>query len=372
MSEELNYTIEKLSKDLRTASRTLGKKEAQYLVDTYYQVQKERIAAEGRVRAASTDALPHDMMNYITEQMRVLERQIAISLDVFSANHPIGPWLRGVVGIGPIIAAGFLAYIDIHKAPTASHIYSYAGLDPQKEWRSRAYIDNLLREIRDTMDEWPAFLELCSRMGRKPLVILHQAELIPEIPTAEDAFSICNVLLGTRMKGRAEFSADAVLKELLGSRVAEGYENLVPQTHLKWSSITKALSRRPFSRELKVLCWKAGESFIKQSGNPNCTYGHIYQERKRLEIERNARGEFAAEAAKALKRFNYGKETISYKRYIEGKLPDGHIHARARRFAVKMFLSDLHAEMCRGILGTEPPKPYAIAHLNHAHLRGIK
>ena len=38
------------------------------------------------------------------------------------------------MGVGPIAASGFLAYIDIAKAPTVGHIWRFAGLDPTVSW----------------------------------------------------------------------------------------------------------------------------------------------------------------------------------------------------------------------------------------------
>ena len=35
---------------------------------------------------------------------------------------------------------------------------------------------------------------------------------------------------------------------------------------------------------------------------------------------------------------------------------------------MKLFLSHLHGEMHRRILGREPPLPYPIAHMGHAHV----
>ena len=51
----------------------------------------------------------------------------------------------------------------------------------------------------------------------------------------------------------------------------------------------------------------------------------------------------------------------------KGILPDGHIHARAKRYAVKLFLAHLHSVWYEIEFGREPPLPYAIAILGHAH-----
>lgn len=121
--------------------------------------------------------------------------------------------------------------------------------------------------------------------------------------------------------------------------------------------------KRPYNADLKVLCWKLGESFRRFHKNEQCFYGHLYAERKRQEIVKNEQGEFAEQAAANLARLK-DKTTITYKRNSEGKLSDGHIDARAARWAVKIFLS--HAlEVSMLYDGRKPPEPYAIAHLGH-------
>jgi hypothetical protein len=123
--------------------------------------------------------------------------------------------------------------------------------------------------------------------------------------------------------------------------------------------------KRPHNAKLKTLCWKIGESFVKMSGDERCFYGRLWRERKDLETQRNTAGAFAAQAAKALP--HYRATTEAHGHYATGHLPPAHIHARARRYAVKIFLSHLHAEWYRTVNGREPPKPFAIAILGHAH-----
>ena len=62
-----------------------------------------------------------------------------------------------------------------------------------------------------------------------------------------------------------------------------------------------------------------------------------------------------------------GKDTDAYKAYSIGKLPPAHLHARATRYAVKLFLAHLHEVMYVQHHGRKPPLPYAIGILGHAH-----
>lgn len=125
---------------------------------------------------------------------------------------------------------------------------------------------------------------------------------------------------------------------------------------------------RPWNARLKVVCWHAGECFKRFSKRDECYYGKLYVQRKEYEIARNDRGG-NAEAA---------RETLAAKRisdaatkaiYESGKLPPGRLDLRATRWAVKQFLADMHGEWYRREFGKDPPLPYPIAHLGHAHVR---
>lgn len=254
--------VQRLTRDLAKAAVTLSKDEARFLVDYYYISQRDRIRAGNQVRALNESQEPHGMLSWLGAQSDVLEGQIKRALKAYADGQAAGAWAQSVVGIGPIIAAGLLAHIEIEQAPTVGHIWRFAGLDPTVRWER----------------------------GQK----------------------------------------------------------------------------RPWNASLKTLCWKIGESFVKVKGNEADVYGKVYEERKALEHEKNARGEYADQAAAMLK----ARPTHAQKKtYAEGKLPDGHIHARAKRYAVKLFLSHYHAELYRQTFGKEPPLPYPIAHMGHAHLK---
>jgi len=123
--------------------------------------------------------------------------------------------------------------------------------------------------------------------------------------------------------------------------------------------------KRPWNASLKTLCWKAGQSFMKFSNRDECYYGYVYKERKAYEIARNERGDNKILAAEAMS--IYSKNTEAYKHVSNGVLPPGQIDARARRYAVKLFLSHLHGAWYETHFGTKPPLPYPLVHLGHAH-----
>lgn len=128
----------------------------------------------------------------------------------------------------------------------------------------------------------------------------------------------------------------------------------------------KAKKKRPWNARLKTLCWKIGDSFVKFHNNPKDFYGRFYVARKALEIERNERGDFADQAAAILEKKKFKKDTVAYKCYSKGVLPPAHIDARARRYAVKIFLAHYHQVGYFYLKGEMPPKPYVLDVLGHA------
>lgn len=124
--------------------------------------------------------------------------------------------------------------------------------------------------------------------------------------------------------------------------------------------------KRPWNAELKVLCWKIGESFVKLSNKEECFYGQIYKKRKEFEAQRNELCEFKDQAEAILKNKKISKNTEAYKWYSQGKLPPAHIHARAKRVAVKLFISHFCHVYWESTTGEKPPLPYAVAILKHA------
>jgi hypothetical protein len=262
--EEVRPQLTRLNRDLLGAAKTLTDREARYLVDCYYQMQEDRIRADARVREMSAGGEPCRLLDRYGEQAGVLERQLVRALDGYAEAQPIGRWCKGIVGIGPVIAAGLIAHLDITLAPTVGHFWRIAGLDPTRTWE----------------------------------------------------------------KGQ----------------------------------------KRPWNAALKVVCWKVGESFVKVSNHPRDVYGKVYAARKLLEQRRNDEGAFAEQAAAALAAKRFRPETGAAKAYRQGKLPPAHIHARAKRYAVKLSLAHLHGRWYQLRFGRPAPLPYAVAHLGHAHV----
>lgn len=266
---DLLQSVERMKRDIRAAAGQLSAQEARYLVDAYYQMQEDRIRAAHRVRALADSGEPNLVVQWLQTQSDVLEQQIKGALDKYSLSHPVGRWMRSVKGVGPVIAAGFLANINIERSTTVGRLWKYCGVAP-----------------------------------------------------------------GQRRK-RGE--------------------------------------KTDFNPSLKRLCFLTGECFKRlQSDDPKAYYRHVYDARKAYETEKNARGDYAEQAATSLAEKKFGAETQAKAWYDQGMLPPARIDLRSCRYATKLFLSHMHEVWWRHEYGTDPakpyPLPYAIAHLGHVDL----
>lgn len=251
-----------LDRATRKRVSDVDRDQARFLVDTYYRWQEHRIALRNQQRALAAAGLDTAVVGFFADQAETLEKQMVKVLDEWTDTLPVGRWAKQQKGIGPVLAAGLSAHIDITKARTAGAVWRFAGLDPTVKWE----------------------------------------------------------------KGQ----------------------------------------KRPWNADLRVLCWRIGDSFVKQSNREGAFYGACYRERKEFELARDERGENGAAAAASL-----GSRTVkdpALRKVLEsGHLPAGQLDLRARRWAVKLFLAHWFEVAYEAHHGEPPPVPYPIAIQGHAH-----
>lgn len=330
--------IEKLSKDLKEASRRLGRAEARFLVDAYYKMQEDRIRSSHQVRSLAEPVRdkpiePHDVIAWLQHQEEELEKQIRTALDYYSASDVAGVWARSVKGIGPVISAGLLANIEIEKAPTVGHIWRFAGLDPSSRWLGTVRATELVTEIIREVEEETGERE---KAGALSEAVLTRA--------------------AARINTRSELLM-ARLTDYASGDFRHGRADLI-----------RVLAKRPWNAGLKRLCFLIGESFVKVSNRPDDVYGKIYKARKEWETERNRRGMYADQAKAALAEKRFGADTDAFKHYSAGHLPPARIHLRATRRAVKVFLAHLHEVLYWTRYEQLPPNPWVLDYVpGHTH-----
>jgi hypothetical protein len=130
--------------------------------------------------------------------------------------------------------------------------------------------------------------------------------------------------------------------------------------------------KRPWNARLKSLClFRLGETLVKFSGKDECFYGRLYAAKKAEIAAANEAGGYTAYAGRRLEEKNFGKATAARAALEKGRLPDGQVHNRARRWAIKLFLAHLHEIEHWDFYGTPPPRPYVMEHRDlgdHRHL----
>jgi hypothetical protein len=73
--------------------------------------------------------------------------------------------------------------------------------------------------------------------------------------------------------------------------------------------------KRPWNADLKVACWKIGQSFIKTSEKPDSTYGKLWKTRKQEYWQRNLNGDYVETCKNVLATKNMGKNTMAIQWY---------------------------------------------------------
>lgn len=131
--EDIDFkALGKLTKDQRAAAATLGRAEARWLVDSYYQMQHRRIIEGNRQRAAQEAGEPNQAIDWLKGFNEVGENMLRAQLGRFAAAHPQGAWALSQCGIGPVISAGLVARLELR--PTVGAWWRLAGLDPTVTW----------------------------------------------------------------------------------------------------------------------------------------------------------------------------------------------------------------------------------------------
>jgi hypothetical protein len=256
ITESRNELINKI---VRTV--TLKQGDIAEMVSLYYDCQDLRIAHANKERTEP----PSELVEWLDFWMKAGEKVIHAKLAqwVEGDDSPVeAKWAYDQVGIGPIIASGLAAHVDVAKADSISALWKFAGQAP-------------------------------------------------------------------------------------------GFDRKVKGEKLAYNA------------RLKVLCWKAGQSFCKVSGKENATYGKLYVQFKAEEIRKNEGGLYVEAAKRELEKKKFKQDdSVTKKRLLAGKLSDAHLHARATRRTVKLFLAHYYM-VGREARGLPMRRPYAEQVLHH-------
>lgn len=259
------------------------------LVDIYYDFQGQRIQTQLRI-GASTRAntlTDEDLSMYgiqtIMENAKNFEKDIEKLIVRQLKNHALWTqYLSKIQGIGPLIAAGLISYIDdIEKFDHVSSLWQYSGYGMNRFC---------------TQCKKPTYVEVKYETG-KVAKKLHPIESCPQ----------CN-----------NKTIPVLQKRTIG------YQS-------NWND------------RLKVLAWKASNSFVKQSAAKS-KYRKLYDKIKKEEHKLHPK-----------KIVSNGKTSFN----------DGHLHNRALRKVSKIFLAHVW-QTWRRQEGLEATEPYVKQLLGHS------
>ena len=317
-----------LSGDLQATARDLSHQEARFLVTDFYLMQECRIRAGNQIESLK-GKVANPILRHFFKQFKCLEGQMRGTLKIFADHDEMGIWAQSIRGIGEVLSSGLIAHIDMMKAPTVGAIWRFGGYDPSLKWLSR------------------------KKSNQEVAAVLSELTTLKGLEKLEEAMRILVKRYGFKL-------------ETIRYNATHSF-NGKPKK-LTRDSLCASLCRRPYNERLHTLLWKIGESFVKFQNKPDDIYGKLFVARKAFENERNERGELADQAAKKLRDFDISTSKKAYAIYAKGQLPPGHIHARAKRWTVKLFLSHWHHVAHWETFGRAPIKPYPLVRIpGHTH-----
>lgn len=401
--------VAKVSKEEKEAliNASSNKKIVGYLVDQYYQSQDYRITAENQARAVlqGFDESDRDQFIFIEKEKDNARAQEALNkkyMDIVTDTIPVCQWMKSITGIGPVLSAYLYSAFDVKVGRYNTNFLSYAGLnDNNNPWlgteKAKALVkeavqyrqerlDAITKILEDHIDNkksYDAFMKTLKRIGKNVEVDMYFDDTRNEILASTDIdinkiedLDISSFFDYIKLAANPKL-CDDILVSYVARKTTRNPNNVWKGVKNNWSrkkSKTKApsvddleayLAKPPYNKDLKRTMFIVGDMFIKNSGREKSLYGKIYKQKKLEYIMKNENGEYAEDAKRILAEKNWDTNTATYKRLSEGMLSDAHILARARRYAVKLFISHVFEAMYYAEYREEPPKTYVIQYMGH-------
>ena len=279
---------------IRAAAVDMSKREVRFLIETHQKWLALYQSTRSRASFLHEQSQNNENIKFLSKSVLGMRNDITGFLGLWVENHPAAKYFRdNVNGVGPFIAAGLAAYIDIDKCKNHySSVWFYAGLTPNSRPPLQKEADELIQMALDKFVE---------KHGDKA------------------------------HKDHVRFIANALNRS---------YEKMLKYCSrksgpLNWRSIYGAIVHPQYCVALKLLCNSLGNDIIKHKS----LYQDLYRYRHNYETKNNNDFAYKKLADTQFKRFNFDPKKVAYKAYAQGKLPQGHVNARARRWAVKVLLA---------------------------------
>lgn len=309
----------------------------------FYDLQKLRIQQGNRAGSATImlEEADREFHNKRAGALNSLERAELRNVERLCKKEPIYEWLRKQRGVGPTLAGVIISEIDVHRAPTVSALWRFAGLDVRGSgWT-------------DTLD--------------------YDAEHTPE--DAEFTAADLNAMDDVRIHDEpVVFSEGDAMFYLKHETPSHRYWISDDGAKVRAQHFVSGHAPRPTKgQKLGYNAWLRtklvgvmADCMIK-SKSPWREFYDQYKHRKQHSVVQQC---MACEGTtKAKKGENKGKKCKNCNG-TGGPAPwgesDGHRHRAAMRYMVKMFLAQLWEEW-RKLEGLEIPRRYSEAVLGRVH-----
>lgn len=395
-----------------------SKESLKCLVSFYYQYQGQRIANDDRIRKISKGMNKNGnedsmlALKYLADSNREMEKQLKAMLGAYSVTTKVGKWLNDIVGIGPCISAGLLAYFNISEnMRSCQSFYNYAGLnDNNIPWLSKDDVKKVMNKADEIISarveerkaayktfqnpKWKSYMKklATTNMDQAYASLIHgysedtiKDSIIGIIGDSDMAREFVDALVRDCEKYQYgprtwyntivyEFNAKEPSPEymvtiaILTNRTYKNiFNGAVDRTkngngRRTYDRLARFLNMPPYLKELKVLCFKIEDSFAKQISRGSL-YGKLYKQRKEYELKKNDNGDYADIALRLAERTS--KKDLKKFYLEEKKLTNKHIDRRARRWACKIFISHLFDAMYIDAYGRTPDLPTVFNSGNH-------
>lgn len=395
-----------------------SKESLKCLVSFYYQYQGQRIANDDRIRKISKGMNKNGnedsmlALKYLADSNREMEKQLKAMLGAYSVTTKVGKWLNDIVGIGPCISAGLLAYFNISEnMRSCQSFYNYAGLnDNNIPWLSKDDVKKVMNKADEIISarveerkaayetfqnpKWKSYMKklATTNMDQAYASLIHgysedtiKDSIIGIIGDSDTAREFVDALVRDCEKYQYgprtwyntivyEFNAKEPSPEymvtiaILTNRTYKNiFNGAVDRTkngngRRTYDRLARFMNMPPYLKELKVLCFKIEDSFAKQISRGSL-YGKLYKQRKEYELKKNDNGDYADIALRLAERTS--KKDLKKFYLEEKKLTNKHIDRRARRWACKIFISHLFDAMYIDAYGRTPDLPTVFNSGNH-------
>jgi len=303
--------LDRIGEDVRVAALDMTIPEARYVFKDYMNLQKYQQSTKAHVRQLEKESTPNTTMKFIANNTTYIRKyQFSEIFDIWTDKFPEARWVKSINGLGPAVAAGLICYCDFDKAHNSSSFWQWAGLTPKSRQITKKAADKLIVSAMDLY-------------GDEQLTDDH----IKWICTQAD-YDYASFHKFCRKKGQP----------------------------YNWNKLYIALVIPKFSFDFHRVCIMIGNLVIKQKN----LYHDLYVYRRAWEEAKNESGEYASRAAAQLRRYDYKPWKDTYKIYSAGYLPPGHIIARSKRWAVKIFLAHYYSVIYYIRNGEVPYDAYAL------------